>query len=37
MIEEIVPEAHRGEDSKLATIFLVGGFVLFAHITCYAG
>jgi ZIP family zinc transporter len=37
VIEEIVPEAHRGRDSKLATVFLVGGFALFAAIATYVG
>ena len=37
VIEEIVPEAHRGGDSKLATVFLVGGFALFAAIATYVG
>ena len=37
VIEEIVPEAHRSPDSKLATVFLVGGFALFAVISTYVG
>ena len=37
VIEEIVPEAHRGPDSKVATVFLVGGFALFAAISTYVG
>lgn len=37
VIEEIVPESHRGSDSKLATVFLVGGFALFAAISSYVG
>ena len=37
VIEEIVPEAHRGGDSRLATMFLVGGFALFAAISVYVG
>lgn len=36
-IEEIVVQAHEaGEDSSWATLFLVGGFALFAAITAYA-
>lgn len=31
------PEAHRGGDSRLATMFLVGGFALFAAISVYVG
>ena len=37
VIEEIVPQAHRGADSKLATVFLVGGFAVFAVISTYVG
>lgn len=37
VIEEIVPEAHRGGDSRLATMVLVGGFALFAAISVYVG
>ena len=37
VIEELVPEAHRGGDSRLATMFLVGGFALFAAISVYVG
>ena len=37
VIEEVVPEAHRGGDSRLATMFLVGGFALFAAISVYVG
>lgn len=37
VIEEIVPQAHRGADSKLATVSLVGGFALFAAIGAYVG
>lgn len=35
VIEEIVPEAHRGEEANVATLALVGGFALFALITVY--
>lgn len=34
-IEEIVPEAHQGKDSRLATSFLIGGFALFALLSSY--
>ena len=37
VIEEVVPEAHRGGDSRPATMFLVGGFALFAAISVYVG
>ena len=37
VIEEVVPEAHRGGDSRLATMFLVAGFALFAAISVYVG
>ena len=37
VIEEVVPEAHKGGDSRLATMFLVGGFALFAAISAYVG
>lgn len=37
VIEEVVPEAHKGGDSRLATMFLVGGFALFAAISVYVG
>lgn len=37
VVEDIVPEAHRGGDSRLATMFLVGGFSLFAAISVYLG
>ena len=37
VIEEIVPQAHRGAESKLATVFLVGGFAIFATISTYVG
>ena len=35
VIEEIVPEAHRGDEAKLAALALVGGFALFGLITVY--
>ena len=35
-VEEIVPQAHeRGEDSRAATLLLVGGFALFALLSVY--
>ncbi len=37
VVEEIVPEAHKGGDSRLATMFLVSGFALFAAISVYVG
>ena len=37
IIEEVVPEAHKGGDSRLATMFLVSGFALFAGISVYVG
>ena len=37
VIEEVVPESHRGRDSRLATTFLVSGFALFAAISVYVG
>ena len=37
VVEEVVPEAHKGGDSRLATMFLVGGFALFAAISVYVG
>lgn len=36
-VEEIVVEAHQEEDSRWATLFLVGGFALFALLTAYLG
>jgi ZIP family zinc transporter len=35
VIEEIVTEAHEQEDARWASMFLVGGFALFALITVY--
>jgi ZIP family zinc transporter len=37
VIEEIVPEAHEGDEADVATLFLVGGFALFALISGYLG
>ena len=36
-IEEIVPEAHRGPDSKRATLAFIGGFSLFAFLSAVLG
>jgi ZIP family zinc transporter len=35
VVEEIVPQAHRQKDARLATVFLVAGFALFALLTAY--
>lgn len=35
VVEEIVPEAHQGDDAAAASMALVGGFALFALITVY--
>jgi ZIP family zinc transporter len=37
VVEEMVKEAHRGEESRWAALALVGGFGLFAMITSYFG
>jgi ZIP family zinc transporter len=37
VIEEIVPEAHEGEEARAAALFLVGGFALFTLIAAYIG
>ena len=37
VVEEIVPEAHEGEDSRWAALALVGGFALFALLSVYLG
>ena len=34
-IEEIVPEAHRDDEARLAAVALVGGFALFTLISIY--
>ena len=36
-VEEIVVEAHQEEDSRWASLFLIGGFALFALLTAYLG
>jgi ZIP family zinc transporter len=35
VIEEMVPQAHREADSRLAALLLVGGFALFALLSSY--
>jgi len=38
VVEEVIPEAHRpGEESRVATLCLVGGFALFALLAAYLG
>jgi zinc transporter, ZIP family len=37
VVEEIVPEAHRGEEARSATVAFVGGFALFALLSAYLG
>lgn len=37
VVEEIVPEAHEGEEARGATLALVGGFALFALLSVYLG
>lgn len=37
VVEEIVPEAHQGEETRLAALALVGGFALFALLSVYFG
>ena len=34
-VEEMMPEAHRGEDARIASLFLVGGFALFGLLSAY--
>lgn len=36
-VEEIVPEAHRDGESRLATLIFIGGFALFALLSAYLG
>ena len=35
VVEEIIPEAHKEEDARLATLMLVGGFALFCLVSVY--
>lgn len=37
VVEEIVPESHEGEESRLATGFFIAGFALFSLIAAYLG
>lgn len=37
VVEEVIPEAHQEEDSRLSAIVLVGGFSLFTLISVYLG
>lgn len=37
VVEEIAPQAHRGTESQLAALVLVGGFALFALVSAYVG
>lgn len=37
VVEEIVPEAHKGPDSKRATLAFIGGFSLFALLSAVLG
>ena len=36
-VEEIVPEAHRGEEARLASLAFIGGFALFTALSVYLG
>ena len=36
-VEEMIPEAHAGADSRWATLGLIGGFALFAFLSSYLG
>ena len=36
-VEEIIPEAHRGSEARLAAVAVVGGFALFTLISVYLG
>ena len=37
VVEEIVPEPHCGAEARLAALFFVGGFGLFALLAAYFG
>ena len=37
VVEEIVPESHEGEESRLATLFFISGFALFSLLSAYLG
>ena len=36
-LEEIIPEAHREDEARLAAVSIVGGFALFTLIAIYLG
>lgn len=36
-VEEIIPEAHKGSEARLAAVAVVGGFALFTLISVYLG
>ena len=36
-VEEILPEAHKEDEARLAAVALVGGFALFTLISVYLG
>ena len=36
-VEEIMPEAHQGEEARVAALVFVGGFALFALLSAYLG
>ena len=37
VVEEMVPEAHEGEEARYAALALVAGFALFALVSAYFG
>lgn len=37
VVEEIIPQAHKEQDARLAALLLVGGFALFSFISVYLG
>jgi len=37
VVEEMVPEAHQGEEARYASLALVGDFALFALVSAYFG
>jgi len=37
VVEEIVSEAHQGEEARVASLVFVGGFALFALLSAYLG
>jgi len=36
-VEEIVPQAHEGEEARSAALFFIGGFALFTFLSVYLG